>query len=516
MKIIKEKIDKHFSGIYYLDNNKEVHSNEIFKKKIEEKAHTLKKNDPNQRNKNFEDNSTYDPLRYISDAYIKENSRYVMLFIDSPVSKMLLIEHLAVQKSKKKTNEEIIHLFGSQLPFDTKSTEYYIDILSALKTYVTNGDFVIFSNLESIYGILYELFNQRFSVSKENTNFCQINYGDMKDRILIDKKFGCILLKNKSDLFIEKDIEIHLPSPLLNRFEKHILNLDHFIIHNKYLEFFYLKEIKNVLKKCFDNEILNPLIEKIKEGRNKKSKNKFLKIWEQIGNQLIFSFRNGELIKYIFIKWGKNLKKREIIPEDNKLVKKYKFFFIKLIKYFTIRMYIIFDEYLLKNKYELKFREEIEKEFKRTHTLESLENFNKKVAEMKTKRFVILTMSKITIKLKKDYEIISSKELENLGTNHLRNIFEKWKKEKKKQTLFIYFEDKNQFKHFEHFKTQVDFLFNDKKDVKFKIAFLVDQRAGSGEGESIFFSDLEFDKKLKERQNWKLFCIENLLSSYYK
>ena len=105
-------------------------------------------------------------------------------------------------------------------------TEYATSYLKNLRYYAANGYTVVLHDLEFIYPVLYGLFNQRFSLNESTVKSCYVTYEDYKDLIKIDRDFKVIVLKNKKALSREQaNIESVLPSPFLNRFEKHIVNL---------------------------------------------------------------------------------------------------------------------------------------------------------------------------------------------------------------------------------------------------------------------------------------------------
>lgn len=81
-------------------------------------------------------------------------------------------------------------------------------------------------NLDIIYGVLYDLFNQRFSLGSSEDKYCNITFEDFRETICVHENFNCIILKQEHELHTpEKDLEKVLPSPLMNRMEKHILKL---------------------------------------------------------------------------------------------------------------------------------------------------------------------------------------------------------------------------------------------------------------------------------------------------
>jgi hypothetical protein len=98
-------------------------------------------------------------------------------------------------------------------------------------------------DLEPIYPNLYDLFNQRFIFSKTSFRYCNISFENRSEVVQIHKDFRCFIIKNEADLFTEAaDLEAKLPSPLMNRFEKHIVNLHHLKKNSKkhMIYFFFL------------------------------------------------------------------------------------------------------------------------------------------------------------------------------------------------------------------------------------------------------------------------------------
>ena len=502
-----KKIDKHFSGIYYWKNNEKNYSNEMFKKLVREKINSIEHSKLKMKN----DSSTRivkpNPLKFIRESYTKPNSRFIMLFLESSVSRALVLEYIKKHKSKRKAEKgsKIIKMFGSKFDFDIRSSKYYIGLISQLKNYVVNGDFLIFSNLEAIYGILYDLFNQRFSVIQNQINFCEINYGDIKDRIQINKHFGCLLLKNEKDLQIKNNIEKHLPSPLLNRFEKHILTLDHFKTDLIIITKSEIDQIKNVIRDCLLNDQIF-------------SKDELKRDWTQRANELIFSFHNGELVDYLCVKWdGHMVEKKMKLTNTNETVTKFEKIFQDLNKFFSSRMLILFMEYLTKRGLSRRISKQFKAIFLQQHKLNSLEDFvNDYQQKIKNKvsdhnRFVIFTFSNITLQMREDHQIITSKKLENKGSLYLEQLLN----ECKTNLFMIYFENSNQFKHFIHLKSYVDFWMEvNKKNNKFlTVVFIVNQK-GQGETNEVFHSDKDF--KSEKNIVWKNVFIENLSSSYYQ
>ena len=119
-------------------------------------------------------------------------------------------------------------MIGSKLDFDIKSSQYAIEKIKKIKFLASQGYLIVLKDLECIYGVLYDLFNQRFTEESSNGvgHTCFVTYEDFKDPILIKPEFRIVLLKSENDLITDTvNIERKLPSPLVNRFQKHVLLL---------------------------------------------------------------------------------------------------------------------------------------------------------------------------------------------------------------------------------------------------------------------------------------------------
>ena len=129
-------------------------------------------------------------------------------------------------KSETSLPDGLEIILGSSFYHDKHSKEYSANILSKICHYSQESTILILDNLDIIYGALYDLFNQRFANSQDN-RYCNVIYEDFKKTLLISPKFKCIILKDDIDLTIKAHlIENALPSPLMNRFEKHLISME--------------------------------------------------------------------------------------------------------------------------------------------------------------------------------------------------------------------------------------------------------------------------------------------------
>lgn len=109
--------------------------------------------------------------------------------------------------------------------FDKVSDKYAYKYLKEFKHFASEGYTLLLDDLDIIYGALYDLFNQRFS-DHEGKKYSSITFEDFKETVAVSEEFNCFILKEESQLQTESiNIENKLPSPLMNRFEKHIFGI---------------------------------------------------------------------------------------------------------------------------------------------------------------------------------------------------------------------------------------------------------------------------------------------------
>ena len=127
--------------------------------------------------------------------------------------------------NKSKKGKRLLYYLGSTFNFDQNSNQYAYKILKLVKLCAENDYTLVLDNLDYIYGSLYDFFNQRFAIS-HGRKYCNISFEDFKESVSVDPDFNCIIFKKKDELRLSRDeIENKLPSPLMNRFEKHIFTV---------------------------------------------------------------------------------------------------------------------------------------------------------------------------------------------------------------------------------------------------------------------------------------------------
>ena len=524
-------IDKHFSGIYYVKDKKnstKEFSNDIFKEIFFQKseANELKVvTDSNQKD--------YKPLDHIEDAMKTEKSRFLMLFLDSEITRSLLMEELPKKKRILEQDEKrsLEFIEGSKFKHDTENQKYYIRILSRIKDHITNGDFVVLSDLDNIYGILYDLFNQRFSMEDNSTGVCQINYGDMKEKIPIHNKFGCILLKNEADFLGKQDLEKRLPSPLLNRFEKHILTLENYTNNDQTRS--AIQDVKKFIREAIQRYISS--------SPNKEQD------WRSLGNQMIHCFHGGQLIDYVCIK----LHNQGVKYDGEKTgTSKYRRVYLNLMRFFSSKMMVMFLEHLQNEQISITRKnastESFLKWFRKMHPVESLERLREQVeGRHKYSKWIVFTFCKhfymegVRVHSRENptgnYLVLKSKNLDTNGFNQLEEKLTRLQNSGTCKGLIIVIENSQQYHHLSHLQKYIDKFRQDKDpddrlDNK-SIGFVVHQVTRKIEKtkqvdtknslRNIFYPNDLISTKMQveypdDYKNWQVYYIDNLEDSYYK
>ncbi|GES78826.1 hypothetical protein GLOIN_2v1764819 [Rhizophagus clarus] len=188
------------------------------------KKHTeacLKYFEPVIKNFNEHKNWTYEQIPtsvLINDNLTSEGSRHLMVIGKSDS----IVNILSYQLREMKFNPVVI--LGSQFPEDRD--DYSYNVLSRIMMCVEAGQPLILTDLEIIYGSLYDLWNQNYITmgsSDDPKYFTRVALGAYANPMLyVHPDFRCILVLDEKKL---NDAD----PPLLNRFEKQVMTLNDII-----------------------------------------------------------------------------------------------------------------------------------------------------------------------------------------------------------------------------------------------------------------------------------------------
>ena len=106
---------------------------------------------------------------------------------------------------------EKITYVGSKFEDDINKDEYIFRILSDSILFMEKGWTVIMQDMDTVYGSLYDLFNQNFTIIGENNKYCRIALGSVSNPMcFVNDGFNCIII-------LEEDTLQRCEPPFLNR-----------------------------------------------------------------------------------------------------------------------------------------------------------------------------------------------------------------------------------------------------------------------------------------------------------
>ncbi|GBC04618.1 hypothetical protein RclHR1_05780009 [Rhizophagus clarus] len=122
-------------------------------------------------------------------------------------------------------------IFGSWFPDDQSD---YSNILRKIMNYVEAGRLLILTDLEMIYGNLYNLWDQNYNTTRSTGYFTRVAFGACTSPMLyVSPSFKCIIVMNENNLD-------SADSSLLNRFEKQRMSINDLLTDRQKLLVDYL------------------------------------------------------------------------------------------------------------------------------------------------------------------------------------------------------------------------------------------------------------------------------------
>lgn len=174
--------------------------------------------------------------RKIDCKTVETENRYLLLLSQNESALDLLADYILDQFDNE--NKKII--FGSSFPND----QHYSQIcrqIRQIKLSMELGKTVILLNLENLYESLYDALNQFYYKFGDKEKFVDLGLGTQRIKCLVHDDFRLIVIADKKYVYDVK----RFPIPLVNRLEKHYLQIDA-ILDNK------LSNTLNTLKEWCD------------------------------------------------------------------------------------------------------------------------------------------------------------------------------------------------------------------------------------------------------------------------
>ena len=349
--VVSKYIERNFGGLeLYIDFEKDFKDDkeelekyadekyELFLKKISEKkkissVQVFKTvyNLYTEKDENILNIEDYNYINNIIDNIKDKKSRYLLLATKPSLS--ILIK----QKIEKDLGKEIFIFQGS--PFvDDNSNEYQFKIISQIQEHAEKDHILMLQNIDQVYPFLYDLFNRNF-IKKDKKNYARICQGNFSDQLtLVNEEFKIIIIINKH--YLDK-----VESPLLNRFEKMIINFREMMAkkerdlaynilnqinikkYQEELNYEIQYELEDLLIGCKKNHILGIIYYELDSNENKKMKEKkdyeneiqkiiFLKIFKLLPQDIIVNLDKNNDLKELYDKKKIYYNLKSYIEED--------------------------------------------------------------------------------------------------------------------------------------------------------------------------------------------------------
>ncbi|XP_075132003.1 LOW QUALITY PROTEIN: E3 ubiquitin-protein ligase RNF213-like [Leptodactylus fuscus] len=142
-------------------------------------------------------------------------SRYLLILTKNYAALQIL------QQALIKENQKPEIIFGSSFPKDQKYTQICRNI-NRVKNCMETGQMVILLNLQNLYESLYDALNQYY-VYLAGQKYVDLGLGTHRVKCRVHPKFRLIVIEEKDIVY--KDF----PIPLINRLEKHYLDISTFL-----------------------------------------------------------------------------------------------------------------------------------------------------------------------------------------------------------------------------------------------------------------------------------------------
>jgi hypothetical protein len=146
------------------------------------------------------------------------NSRFLLIRSEGEVVDNDFMDRLYKIMGQLNRRQDIVDWRG------IKGKENSIDLLTTLKSYITDGKIVVMKNLDELHGSLYDLFNQKYT-DIEGLKYCYLYFGESKHRVQVHPDFKTIVLLDAEKQLSREQIEKEQQAPFLNRFEKYFVSM---------------------------------------------------------------------------------------------------------------------------------------------------------------------------------------------------------------------------------------------------------------------------------------------------
>ena len=296
-KAVKISLLRNFGGLEIKEKKEEKETRAL--KYVLDREYKKGDNDENLKkflSINFDDIKTMD---LVKDNILSKDSRFLLLVSEKSMFDFLIniikqelekINNNSTNSNKKKIT--YVNYIGSPFKGDKINVSYQTEMIVNIENSVAEGKVIILSNLDQIYSIFYDLFNQNYII-KDNKKYCRISHGaNIQKLALVNEDTKFIILVDNNELKKQK-------LPFLSRFEKHIITFESLLD----------EEDKKKSKKI--NELIKNLV--TVKNINYDLDNLLVNTNEDIINGYVYIYKNKQKNSYKDIIEDKII---PIIPQD--------------------------------------------------------------------------------------------------------------------------------------------------------------------------------------------------------
>ena len=215
--------------------------------------------------------------KYIEGIKIDEK-KIMDLVKDNIASKDTRFLLLASEKSmfgflidiiKKEIENHVVYI-GSPFKGDRMNISYQTEMIVKIENSVAEGKVIILSDLDQIYSIFYDLFNQNY-INYGAKKYCRISHGpNIQKLAFVNDNTKFIILVDKNNLRKQK-------LPFLSRFEKHIITFDTILGEDEKNK---SNKINSILEKLVSVKDINYNLDNILVNTNKDIINGYIYLYK--------------------------------------------------------------------------------------------------------------------------------------------------------------------------------------------------------------------------------------------
>ena len=228
----------------------------------------------------------------IKDNIKSKDTRFLLLATEKSMFNFLLdilkqgFEQMNIFFSDDKKINYVAYI-GSPFKGDRMNISYQTEMIVNIENNIAEGKVIILSELDQIYSIFYDLFNQNYII-KDGKKYCRISHGpNIQKLAFVNENTKFIILVDKNNIRKQK-------LPFLSRFEKYLINFEN-LLDEKDRE--KSKIINNFIKKLISVKDINYNMNNLLVNTN-----------EDIINGYVYLYKNRENNSY------KDIIKEKIIP----------------------------------------------------------------------------------------------------------------------------------------------------------------------------------------------------------